>query len=99
MKVLINIGYKRQGRIMIELFNEDIIQIKIMYVDDDYKFKHTKELKKLLNKVIKSFNGICGSIGHENSLSSIIKVHQLLLDNNISGFYDIKWNNKVKLKI
>jgi hypothetical protein len=99
MKVLINIGYKREGRLMIQLFNEDIIHIKIMYVDDGYNFKNTKELRKLLNQMIKCFNGICGSIGHENDISSIISAERLLVDNNIYGFYDIKWNNKVKMHI
>ena len=99
MKIFINIGYKRQGRMMIEIINDDIVLITMIYVDDDYSFKYTKELKKLLGKMIKLFNGICGSISHENTLPSIIKVDQLLYDNNIYGFYDIKWNHNVKTKI
>jgi flagellar biosynthesis regulator FlbT len=99
MKIFINIGYKRKGRMMLEIINDDIIKITVMYVDDDYRFKCTKELKKVLNKMVKLFNGICGSISHENTLSSIIKVDQLLRDNNIYGFYDIKWNYRVKSRI
>jgi hypothetical protein len=99
MKVFINIGFKRKGRITISKFNDDIIDLNIMYVDDDYRFKHTKELKRLLNKMLKSLNGICGSIGHENVLKCIINVEQLLYDNNIYGFYNVTWNNKVKMKI
>jgi hypothetical protein len=96
---LVNIGYKRKGRMMLKIINEDIIKITVMYVDDDYRFKSTKELKKVLNKMVKLFNGICGSISHENTLSSIIKIDQLLHDNNIYGFYDIKWNYRVKRRI
>jgi len=95
IKIFINIGYKRQGRMMIEIINDDIILIKMMYDDYDYNFKYKKELKKLLNKMIKLFNGICGSISHENTLSSIIKADQLLYNNNIYGFYNIKWNHNV----
>jgi hypothetical protein len=96
MKVLINIGYKREGRLMIKLCNEDIIHIKIMYVDEGYNFKNTKELRKLLNQMVKCFNGICGSIGHENDILSIINADRLLVDDNIYGFFDIKWNHKVR---
>jgi len=99
MKIFINIGYKRQGRMMIEVVNKDIIKTTFMYDDNDYRFKYTKELKKLLNKAIKLFNGICGSIGHENIISSIIKEDRLLYYNNIYGFYDIKWNHNVRTKI
>jgi len=94
MKALINIGHERKGRIMIRLLNENIIETDIMYVDDDYGFKHTRELKKLMNKVLISTNGICGSIGHENNLSFIIQTKNL--DHNYSSFYDVKWNRKVK---
>ena len=96
MKIYISIGYKRPGRMMLEIISERIIKIKMMYVDDDYRFRNTKELKKLLSKMIQLFNGICGSIGHENDLSSIIKAERLPYDDNIYGFYDIKWNHKVK---
>lgn len=95
MRIFINIGYKRKGRMSLEKVNDDIIKISIMYVDDDYRFKYTRELKKLLNKMIELFNGICGSIGHENTISSIINVDQLLSDKNFRSFYVVKWNNKV----
>jgi len=97
MKILIKIGYKRKGRMIIELINDDIILIEVMYDDYTNKFKNKKELNKLLGKMIKLFNGICGSISHENTLPSIIKADRLPFDNNIHGFYDIKWNNKVKI--
>jgi hypothetical protein len=95
-KIYINIGIKRKGRILLELKSENIIGITIMYEDHDYNFKNKKNLNKLLIKIIKYTNGICGAIGHENTISSIIKVDQLLVDNNIKSFYDIKWNHKVK---
>jgi len=96
LKIFINIGIKRRGRIWFELKSENIIGITIMYEDHDYNFKNKKDLNKLLIKIIKYTNGICGAIGHENTISSIIKIDQLLVDNNIKGFYNIKWNHKVK---
>jgi len=94
IKAFINIGYKRKGRIIIKLMNERIIKTTIMYDDYDYRFKHTRKLKQLLNKTLISINGICGSIGHENDLSSIIQTEQL--HSEFSSFFDVKWNRKAK---
>jgi hypothetical protein len=96
MKILINVNRERKGRMMISLKNEKIVHIKVMFVDTYYKFGHTKQMKKLLTKMIKSFNGICGSICYENDISFIISVEGLLDDGNMFDFRDLQWNHRVK---
>jgi hypothetical protein len=99
MRILINIDRDRKGRILMDLANEKIVHIKIVLVDTYSKFGSAKKIRKLLPKMIKSFNGICGSICYENDISAIIAVERLLQDGNIFDFRDLQWNRRVKFRM
>jgi hypothetical protein len=98
MELFINIGHKRNGRLMIELINDSIVSFNFMFIDEeDFKCRNDEEV--LLNKLIESINGFCGTIGLESNALDIFKIDDLIInigDGEHYGIENIKWNTKIK---
>ena len=97
IKIYITVGYKRKGRLMINLTGKSIIEFKFMYEDEKYKYRN--KVKKLYNKMFMLLNGFCGTIGLESNPGDIFKIDELLIqmgDGELYGIEDVKWNMKIK---
>jgi hypothetical protein len=101
IKIMVNIGYKRKGRLWIELVDDSIFLYKVMYIDEDGYYCR-KEARKLFSKLMKLLNGLCGTIGLESGPNDILKIKDLLMNRGgkgyVYGIEHVKWNSGIKRK-
>ena len=102
IKIRVNIGYKRKGRIMIHLIDDTIFHYNLIYIDEN-EYYCRKEAKQLFAKLMKLLKGFCGTIGLESTSADIFNIEDLLMnrgDGSVYGIEYVKWEytNKRKTK-